>query len=116
MREEKFQRRFRAFKKFHRENPQVFQVFIRFALQARKSRRRYGARSIGERVRWYTTIETITNDDYKINNNHWPYYSRLLMLSDPRFTGFFERRDRHFDVGDAELVAQCGKDLLRRTK
>lgn len=96
--------RYEAFKKFHRENPQVFELFIMFSRKARESNRRYfGARMIGERIRWYTTVET--NDvEYKVNDHHWPYYARLAMLMYPKeLGGFFQRRDERFDVDDDTL-------------
>lgn len=96
--------RFDAFIAFHRANPFVFEQFARFAKQAKETgMERCGARLLGERIRWYLQVETRT-DDYKINNNHWPYYARLLMLTRPEFDGFFERRDANFDVDDATLL------------
>ncbi len=61
---------------------------------------------IGERIRWYTAVET-TDDDFKINDHHWPYYARILMLSYPEFGGFFEIRDARFDATDEELKRIC---------
>jgi hypothetical protein len=92
--------RFTAWKKFHRSNPQIYRYFVRFAEQALyNGRSRIGARMIGERIRWYTSVQT--NDPiYKINDHHWPYYARLLMLTDERFAGFFQRRDENFDATD----------------
>ena len=105
----KRQERFEAFLKFHRDNPEVFNLFWKFSAQALKSKRkRFGARMIGERMRWYTTIET-DDPDFKLNNNHLPYYARLLMLMMPSIYGeFFERRDAHFDVDDETLLREAG--------
>ena len=100
--------RFERFKEFHSKNPQVFKLFERFADEARSTgRRRYfGARMIGERIRWYTAVET-TSCDFKINNDFFPYYARLLMAKRPEFAGFFERRDKRFDVDDRTLLKEC---------
>jgi len=97
--------RFEAFKRFHEENPQVFALFLHFARQAKQAgqRRRFGARMIAERIRWYTAVETASDDGYKLCNNHIPYYARLIMLKFPEFEGFFSRRDANFDVEDEEL-------------
>ena len=95
--------RFQRFCEFHRDNPTVWALFKQFAYQARSTgRERFGARMIGERIRWYTLIET-NSTDYKLNDHYWPYYARLLMLADDRFKGFFERRDTRFDATDEEL-------------
>ena len=78
--------RYEAWKQFHEENPHVYALFKRFAAEAKARRDRFSARVIWERMRWYTSIETA--DDYKLNNNHAPYYARLLMLEDPAYEGF----------------------------
>lgn len=109
--------RYGRFLKFHRDSPRVYELFRHFAVLAKsKGRRKYfGARMIGERIRWYTSVETTSEDDYRINDHYWPYYARLLMLSDPaQFEGFFERRDAHFDVDDATLLRECASDSEER--
>lgn len=102
--------RFKRFVDFHQKNPVVWRLFKAFAGQARKSGREYfGARQIGERIRWYTSIET-TDEVYKLNDHYWPYYSRLLMLTDSSFAGFFERRDQNFDATDEMILRYCRDD------
>lgn len=98
-------KRFEAFKKFHAANPEVFVLFRRFARQAKDKggRKYFGARMIAERIRWYTAVETNSDEEFKLCNNHIPYYARLLMLKYTEFDGFFARRDGQFDVGDEEL-------------
>jgi len=86
----------------------MFEQFAR-AAKSRGSRNYFGARMIGERIRWYTTVETDSADDYKVNDHHWPYYARLLMLKYPEFDGFFQRRDSNFDVEDEQLLSECGR-------
>ncbi len=99
-------RRYDRWRDFHRANPQVFNLFEHFARQAlnKGHRKRFGARMIGERIRWYTSIET-SGDDYRLNDHYWPYYARLLMLLFDEFAGFFEIRNERFDATDAEIVA-----------
>lgn len=85
---------------FHALNPQVYDLFRRFAVDALRMerRQRFGARMIWERLRWYTQVET-NGCDFKLNNIFTPYYARLLMLERPDdFGGFFELRDSRFDV------------------
>ena len=97
--------RFGAWAKFHRENPKVWLLFKKFAESARQRgrRSRFGARMIGERIRWYTTVET-NDPDYKVNDHHWPYYARLLMLTDANFAEFFELRLSRSDAPDQMIL------------
>lgn len=97
------QSRFDSWKTFHKDNPAVFRLFHRFALEALQAGEKVGARMIGERIRWRTQIET-TTDSPKINDHHWPYYSRLLMAVDSRFEGFFVIKDQRFDANVNEIV------------
>lgn len=101
--------RYGRFRRFHLANPQVFRWFTHFARQAklRGGRKRFGARMIGERIRWYTSVET-DEECPRLNDHYWPYYSRLLMLVYPdEFGNFFDRRDGNFDVDDHTLLHEC---------
>ena len=90
-------RRLDRFREFHRANPHVYSLFRAYARQAKSAgRTRIGARSIGERIRWFTTVETI-GDNFKINDHCWPYYARMLAIEEPEFRGFFQTRDANFD-------------------
>ena len=100
---------YQRFREFHRANPAVFAHFKRYADQALAKRVRFGARMIGERIRWYTAIETTdSNSDYKVNDHYWPYYARLLALTDDRFAEFFQNRGGGSDVDDETLLRECG--------
>lgn len=77
---------------FHNENPKIYDLFEKFAYQLRAAGREYyGAKSIIERIRWHTGVET-KGDDFRINNNHAPCYARLLMIRKPEFLGFLKTR------------------------
>lgn len=97
-------RTFTRWAEFHRANPQVFDLFRRFALEARREHRgQFGARLIGERIRWYTQVETQSADGFKLNDHYWPYYARLLMAIHPEeFAKFFELRGG-LDVNEDEI-------------
>lgn len=98
--------RFDAWRVFHRDNPEIFRLFLRFARDAKAAgRERFGARVIGERIRWYVQVETQSRDGFKINDHFWPYYSRLAMLTEPELAGVFETRDARFDATDKEILA-----------
>ncbi len=87
------------FAAFHRDNPHVFAEIRRLALDAVACGvRRWGMRALLEIVRFNSAIRT-GGDAFKINNNHAPYYARLLMRSEPLLSAFFETRSKC-----------CGKD------
>jgi len=80
------------FEQFDRANPKVWEYFCRFALQAaNRKRKKIGARLIFERIRWEIFI--VTNDEeFKINNNHAPYYARKFQAEFPEHAELFEIR------------------------
>jgi hypothetical protein len=69
-----------AFWKFHEANPRVYELLAHFARQAKENgRRKFGAKMLMERLRWYVEIETNDDSGLKLNNNHTSRYARLLM-------------------------------------
>ena len=82
----------RRFFDFHDQNPHVYNLVKKYALEAKTaSRSRFGIAMIWERMRWYVTIET--NDRFfKLNNNHKACYARMLMIDDEFFMNMFQRR------------------------
>ena len=91
-----------CFRKYHLENPHVYDLFRRFSWELKRAGRQYyGAQSICERIRWHLAVET-KGDDFKINNNHIACYARLLIIREPVFEGFFELRTSRAKPGDFE--------------
>jgi hypothetical protein len=101
--------RYGEFREFHRDNPQVFDLFLKFSNQALSAgRTRFSAYCVAERIRWFTWIET-SDPEFKLNNNHIPFYSRLVMLVRPElFEGFFKLRGQKYAVSDEVLLRECG--------
>ena len=82
-----------AFFEYHRANPDVYDLFKKFSLEMKRTgRKNYGCLAIMNRVRWETDIQTSSTDGFKINNNFYPYYSRLLMENEAELAGFFRTR------------------------
>ena len=76
MQEEKSNRE--RFEEFHRDNPQVWRLWIRFALDMiRAGHDVLSCQLIVERIRWETDVVTRSDDPFKINNNHRPFYARM---------------------------------------
>lgn len=94
----------RQFKRFHRENPDFYRLFIRFSLQAASAgRERFSARTVLHRIRWYTSIET-RGDVYKVNDHWSPFYARLFEHDFPEHAGLFEMRHAAADDVDLKKV------------
>lgn len=75
------------------EGQQVWELFETLAMRAARSgRKRYGAKSIIEVLRWQTTVED--GSEFKINNNWAPGLARLWMQKHgDDYPGFFVLRD-----------------------
>lgn len=85
---------------FHAANPKVYELFRRFAAEARAAGLpRYSADALLHRIRWYVTIET-KGDTFKVNNDWASYYARQLVADDPSYADFFEMRKSPGAAGD----------------
>lgn len=99
-------RQVKQWKKFHHENPKFYALFVRFSLQAvNAGRKRFSARTVIHRIRWYTTIDT-QGDAYKVNNNWSPFYARLFEHDFPEHDGFFEMRSSFADAVDLDRIEE----------
>lgn len=89
------------FKKYHADNPRVYELFRRFAAQVKAAgHSRYSADALLHRIRWHTTVETtgVVADGFKIANAYAAHYARLLIAADPSFAGFFILRPGRRDA------------------
>lgn len=81
------------FERFHAGHPDVYSLFKRFAFELlRTGHRRYGAKSIMERIRWHVATSSGASEDFKLNNIYTSRYARMLIEEHPEFEGFFELR------------------------
>ena len=77
---------------YHQDNPALFGLFLRYAREAKdRGRGRFSSWMIGNRVRWYTAVET-TGPRFKVTNDYFALYARLIVYLHPEFDGFFEMR------------------------
>ena len=96
------------FFQFHRENPHVYEHFKRYAFAAIDANRgRFGVWMIWNRMRWYERFET-TDEDWKLNNNHTPYYGRMFLCDHPQHAGFFELRTLKHRCSMDDTLAELG--------
>lgn len=77
-----------------KENPDVWDAFKKFTIQAAAAgRRRLSARLVVERMRWESVVSE-KDREFKINNNIAPALARKMMTDHPLYAGFFETRTK----------------------
>ena len=82
------------FNQYHRDNPQVYELFKRFTFMAiRRGHNRLSAWMIANRIRRETSIETFSVDEYKISNDYIALYARMFMRDHPEYDGFFKTKE-----------------------
>lgn len=83
-----------GFEDFHRNNPHVYRLLVRFARELRDSgMTKSGIRMVWERMRWEMTVKVYDHAKFKLNNNYTSRYVRLIMQQEEDLNGFFEVRD-----------------------
>lgn len=107
---------FGAFCDFHRDNRHVWMLFERFSLQVIAAKfERYSSDAICHRIRWHMDIETLGEEQYKLNDHFTAYYARLFAVKYPSRVGFFRNRVRRtagFDVFAEAALAERMRALL----
>lgn len=83
-----------SFRKFHKENPKVYNMFKEQVFRAmRKGRDKFSANAIINWIRWEVALQVKTEDEYKINNNFSSRYARLFVEDNPEYSYMFNFRD-----------------------
>lgn len=86
---------YRRWREFHLKNPRVWVLFQQFAFQVINSgRKHYSADAILHRIRWHVDIETEGDSQFRLNNDHASYYSRLFAAAYPQHALLFHQRRR----------------------
>jgi len=89
------------FDRFHSENPQVYMKLVILAREWRERRgpnAKLGIAALFERYRWEIP-DTTTDPDYKISNDHKPYYARLMMRQEADLADIFTLKSSAADRG-----------------
>ena len=82
------------FDRYHRANPRVFELFLRFTLDLKaRGRQHYSAQAVFERIRWHMDVETRDREGFKLNNSMTSRYTRLLETLFPEHKGFYRKRE-----------------------
>ncbi len=78
--------------RWHNLNPEFYRLFERYTLQAiYRGHLKLSGWLIANRVRWESSIVT-KGDDYKISNDFIALFTRLFMINNPQYIGFFETK------------------------
>lgn len=81
------------FQAFHEENPRVYAELVSLARKARAKRpnQKIGIGMLYEVLRWNVYLRT-QGDEYKLNNDWWSRYARLIEEREPDLRNAFETR------------------------
>jgi len=88
---------FKWFKEYHKQNPLIYEYFKRYTFKSiERGFKNLSAEFIFNIIRWETPVKA-NGDDFKVNNNAKPFYSRLFMKEYPQYEGFFRKRSSKAD-------------------
>lgn len=83
-----------AFRKFDRENPEIYRLFLKYAfyMLRNKNMDKISSKLIINRIRWEIYVETKTEDPYRINDAFTAHYARKFIKEYPHLEKHFELR------------------------
>jgi len=82
----------RDFMAFDAKHPLIYKKLRKLALELRrKGIRKYGIKALFEMIRYHHSFPAM-GEEYKLSNNHAPYYARKLMKEEEELHGFFDVR------------------------
>ena len=107
-----------AFRRFHRENPHVYERLKRLAFKLKvRGVDRWGMKALYEILRYEEAVATNSPAAlYRLNNNFTALYARMLMEREPDLEGFFEVRERvGASTDESPTPARSSRTLARET-
>ena len=103
---EQLQERKKKWWAWHKQNPQVWNKFKEYTLEAVNSgRSSYSHWAIINRIRWNREIET-RGGEFKISNDYICFYARLFHAEYPEYGEFFHLKQLKEEKLIAELIEQ----------
>ena len=87
------------FWKFHEVNPRIYELLVHYARRWRRANPTapVGIDLLYARIRWDFSVNTQKPPiDFKLSNNHKPYYARLIMVKEPQLKGIFVTKKQKF--------------------
>jgi hypothetical protein len=89
-----------AFEEFDARHPEVYQEFVKIALELRRrGHERYSADAILHVIRWHRDMDGRDVEKWKLNDHYTRCMSRRAMAEKPELEGFFETRKLLSTVG-----------------
>lgn len=80
---------------FHNAHPFVYEMFDKYTREVISwGFKNYAGQTIFERIRWKTDQAKTGEKEFKMNNNHMPFYTRRWMKMNPEYDGFFRTREQ----------------------
>lgn len=73
-------------------NPNVYDLFRRFARERLLQQRRFGMKALVERVRWESPIPVVPSDGFRLNDHYTAYLIRDLITEMPGLRALVELR------------------------
>lgn len=81
------------FEAYDQKYPEFWRMFQEFTFQMiRRGKKNYSVNAIFERIRWEKDVGGDGILEFKINNNHRPFYSRKFIEAYPQYKNFFRTR------------------------
>lgn len=85
---------------YHTEHPEVYRELERMTQEmVDRGRTKLSIKTLVEVLRWNYYMRTDANYEFKVNNSHSAFYSRLLMAEHPEWGNIFELREVHESRG-----------------
>jgi len=85
------------FHRFHEANPAVYNAIVSMSKQVRsKGLKKWSVRSAFHVLR-YVSVNVDAGNDYKINDNFSPFYSRMIQARVPELSEFFVNKKSQAD-------------------
>ena len=81
------------FNEFHTNNPEIYNLFVKFTNMATQRKQYYSAKAVFHRIRWESMVTG--EGDYKIDDGWISHYARKFMDDFPQHSGFFKTKVRH---------------------
>jgi len=88
------------FLQYDKDNPHIWQGFVKYSLQVAQRRDYFSAKAIFHRMRWDTAIGE-AGAEYKLNDGWISHYARKFMEEYPQYENFFQTRNRRVSYFDS---------------
>lgn len=99
---------------YHKAHPEVWTLFCQFTNELiDRGFKNYSARGIFHRIRWEADAPSYGLAEFKLSNNHSPFYARAFMKKFPEHSGFFRLRDQPSKDAPELRMAELGPNDFR---